>query len=573
MPVSSAREFYKELSSFGDAMPPGPDADKQWLKNAEQDCVRLLTQREDGLVMLYASFRYLLIVSVFVPTSNLDNPDKTELYNARIHTDDAWCIQKAYGGGQGHRMYLEPPLNFGGDHPLQGAEPIVFRRSFDGMPGFPTQIEISQKLVHALGLHFVQQRNAFCRLDREGDIEEVIHVFQDEGTGNFDNRACVLINSKALSEYMAVGNFSLFRKFDITRFPPDGSFSNWDSDVQRWSQERPDLFYNAGQSAEEASYIHGGQILRPDVTLDQLIDRWKRENDPNARKYESFIIHDWKNDRVVEWSSAPNALSNYFTKSEKPFELSPAYFRPEVLTKYKADPDKYELRDQSIACRNSWYLKTYDLNKAGQVHTYIIYLQNLPYREQQHWKLYNEPPEGGLSKRAIETDFKGEWSSEEDPLQSLRHAVDKLDRDSPKWWSRRGQELQSRVHYPITTSSKEWADELQSLDQMLVEGFVATELRNPAKLGASIERDWRSLRIIQELLRSRGFANAADIVAPLRYLHHLRSKVPGHHTSERKQLEEEAFEKHGSLAAHFRQLCSDCSASFAAIIEALHEMR
>jgi hypothetical protein len=561
----TARDLYKKLSSFG--MIPSGDASKAWLTSAEQDGVALLTEQESDLVILYASFRHLWIISLFAPTSNLQHPNKDDLYNARIQPDDTWCIQRVWGGGQGHTIYLEPPVEFGKGHPLNNSEPIVFRRSFDGMANYFSPIEISQKLVHSLNLHFMPERNAFCRLDSEGDIYEVIYIFQDKGTDNFDSRALVLIDQKVLAEYMAVGDFALFRKFDVTRFRL-GSFSRWEEGSRHF--EAPDLFYYLGLSDGTASYIHGGQILRSTVTVDQLIEEWKREEDPNARNYEIFKIHDWKNKRYVEWSSSPSELSNYFTKSEKPFEISPAFFSPEVLTKYKANPDKYDLDDRSITCRNSWYLKTYDVNEAGQVHTYIGYLQSLPYKEQQHWRLYNEWPKSGLSKRAIETDFEGKWASDADPLESLRYSVEELDINPPPWWSSRGADVRNRVHYPVTTSSKEWADELLSLDQMLVEGFVATELKKIAtESGIKIENQWQSLKTIQELLRARGYASADELVAPLRQLHHLRNKITGHRTDERAKLEAEAFKEYGSYRAHFQALCTQCDKSLSAVMAAL----
>jgi len=72
---------------------------------------------------------------------------------------------------------------------------------------------------------------------------------------------------------------------------------------------------------------------------------------------------------ITEISCNPTCLANYFTKSDLPFEISPAFFRPEVLLRYKSDPDKYELTIRSISCRDAWYLQTYDINDAGQVHT------------------------------------------------------------------------------------------------------------------------------------------------------------------------------------------------------------
>jgi hypothetical protein len=559
------RQFFERLSA-ANVIPPG-GASKEWLLGAERDGVRLLKEERD-CVILYASFQSLLIISIFGRASNLANPDKDKLYNSSFYVDEAWCIQKAWGGGQGHRMYLEPPLDFPEGHPLHSAEPIVFRRPFDGMSNYDTPIELSQKLVHSLGLHFIAERSAYCRLNSEGDLE-IIQVFYDAVTGDFDrSRTLVLMKAKPLAEFMAVGGYGLYRKFDLTRFVP-GSFSQWVS-AERHFDAR-DLFYNSGLSGGNASYIHGGQVLRPNVTVEELIEEWKREDDPNVRQYETFKIHDWKNDRLVEWSCAPSELSNYFTKSDKPFEISPAFFSPNVLTKYKADPDKYDLGDRSITCRNAWHLKTFDINEAGQVHTYIGYLQNLPFKEQQHWKLYNEWPKARISKRAFDTDFKGEWTSESDPLQSLRYAVSELDRDPAPWWRVRGSQVRDRVHYPVTTSSKEWADELLALDQMVVEGFVATELRKLANAsGVKFETSWQSLKLIQEILRTKDSLTADQIVEPLKELHHLRSKVPGHHTGERAKLEADALREHGSLTAHFRSLCARCQEAFDQVVTTLN---
>jgi hypothetical protein len=97
--------------------------------------------------------------------ANLADPDKDELYNSSFYIDEAWFLQRSWGGGEGARMFLEPPLDFPVGHPLHHAEPIVFRRQFEGMSNYESSLELSQKLVHSLGLHFMA--DAKCVLSSE----------------------------------------------------------------------------------------------------------------------------------------------------------------------------------------------------------------------------------------------------------------------------------------------------------------------------------------------------------------------------------------------------------------------
>jgi hypothetical protein len=67
------------------------------------------------------------------------------------------------------------------------------------------------------------------------------------------------------------------------------------------------------------------------------VQAWKDEESGANHQYATFKIFDRKNNRNVETSCAPGSITNYFTKNDLPWEISPAFFRPEVLTRYKAD--------------------------------------------------------------------------------------------------------------------------------------------------------------------------------------------------------------------------------------------
>lgn len=65
------------------------------------------------------------------------------------------------------------------------------------------------------------------------------------------------------------------------------------------------------------------------------------------------------------------------------------------------------LEERSITCRNAWDLPTFDINEAGQVHTYICYLAKLPYEDQLYWKSFNEWPRGPFPSAPTKPTSKG----------------------------------------------------------------------------------------------------------------------------------------------------------------------
>jgi hypothetical protein len=543
----------------------------EWLLGAEDaiDFLKDNAQRDE--FVLYANAGAVLIHGVLAPNDQVSPADEGDLLRSMIMPDDSWCIQKAWGGGEGHRIYLEPPLSHPGCNSLVGGEKLIFRRPFIGVVDGPAPVELSQKLVHCLGLYWLDERSAYCRLDKQGDIEDVIRVIWLKGAGAGPGDVVITILIKELATYMAIANMSLVLKFDFTRFDPK-AFGGWDQERQAHMRSASDLFYNTGRSAN-ASYVHGCMILRPTVTVDELVQAWKDEEDPKKKQYATFKIVDWKNKRLVETSCAPEFLSNYFQTSDKPFEISPAFFRPEVLTRFKNDPEKYDLQDRSIHCRNAWYLKTYDINEAGQVHTYIGYLADLPYEEQRYWQSFNEWPKGTISKRAFETDFRGEWSSEYDPLQSLKYKIRQLDEISPPWWKARGDELSDAARYPVTDSVSEWGDEILALDQFLVEGFLPKPLQKLVQdAGRTIDKQWKSVRLLQDYLEARGASpdEARATMEPLAKLHSLRSVLKGHAApTNRSAALKRARTEHGTLRAHFRALAEGCDQALTTILHAL----
>ncbi|MEJ1164743.1 hypothetical protein V9K97_13635 [Variovorax sp. CCNWLW186] len=540
----------------------------QWLVGAEDSVEFLKQNAKNEEIVIYAGGPAALIHGVLAPLQQVTPADQQDLMNHFVGTDETWVIQKSFGGGEGHRVYLEAPLASGKS--LTGGEKLIYQRTFHGVHKGERPIELSQKFVHALDLHFVEERNAYCRLDSRGDIKDVIRIIRVDLAPGSEKLVAVTILAEDLSKYMALADLALVLFFDFTRYSP--GFGGW-GDHDRINRKAPDLFYHGG-GIQNASYVHGRMIVRSAITVQDLVAEWEEESSPTREKeYATFKIFDRKNNREVETSCAPESLSNYFQESELPWEISPAFFRPDVLHRFKADPEKYSLDDRSITCRNAWYLKSYDINEAGQVHAYIGDLARLPIEEQRYWQSFNEWPNGTISKRAYENDILGEFSSEYDPLNLLKYKIGKLNAAPPDWWQTRSAAHMDAARYPATDSVLEWANEIMAFDQMLVEGFQPRPLRKLLESkGQKADAGWGSLRVISELVVVSGNTvdEAKALMTPLSRLHALRSILKAHSSVTEKEKEErQARATHGTLRAHFKNLAAQCDRSFDEIMRTL----
>jgi hypothetical protein len=182
-----------------------------------------------------------------------------------------------------------------------------------------------------------------------------------------------------------------------------------------------------------------------------------------------------------------------------------------------------------------------------------------------YWKSFNEAPKGPISRRAIQTDFEGKWDLDYDPLQSLRRALSELDERQVSWWTLRESSLLEKIHYPVTNAADEWARELHTLDKLVIEGFAMDYLRaRAASLGRTLESQWRSLKLLEEVLRGLGSDDdqIRAIVGPLRELNWLRNKISGHASGrEAQQTKAEVLKKHKTYPSHFRNLCAQCDSA------------
>jgi len=543
------------------SMPSEKEDFQEWV--SQKDVVDFLVHdTSDDDIILHASAKTLLLNTVLVPKNELFESDPHEMISWD-YNNTGWSI---YSGGGRKKSWVEPPLKSCKPEVLGKGEVLIFKRNFYGVRGRENYIEVSEKLMQVMDLHYMHELNSWCKLDKNGDLDEIIKIHKLEKEGK-EYGTVVSIRFSVLAEYCYLTETAVLRLFDVDRIDY-ANFTSWDSSPEEILAERG--VFGKRKVMSNASYFKGVQAFVPrhDERYGDTLEE---------QQYVSFIAQDWKNKRIEEISCAPSAIDNYFTDSNKPFELTPAFFNAEVILKYKSDTDKYALEERSITSRAGWSLKSYDINEAGQIHTYLGYLQKLPYSEQLHWKQYNEKPKAAISERALESDFKGNWIEFCNPVEKLKRKLDELDFKGTTWWIMKNRAVKQSLHSVYSKSVDEWKEEILRLDQVLIEGLVKKPLKFKAKsLGQTPSDNDRELKLVELCLIGCGFdaEDARNILTPWHDAHNLRSVLKGHISGQTaEQIRKDAIKNFGSLRNHFNDLCERCVESLCVIINALEENR
>ncbi len=534
-----------------DEAPSDPQDFSRWLQGGAHIAFLQENASADELVV-FASGEHTFINAVVVPDERLSPIDRKDLmgWNFNAHRSIASIVSSR------DDAWIERGLTGTASDTLDGGVQLIFGRVFEEWRGpGRSYIELHQEYAHLAGIHWRPERRAYCRFNKHGDLEQVVSITTREDKGS--NIALATFKWEPLEEYLAAGNASLVRMFDIPLYRTAG-FSGWSNEPPQDVQLSDELFFR--QRIEgPASYMRGVQIIRPRRPKKVIFPAWgARKKDD--KQYAEFIAHDWRNKCVTKISTDPATTTNYFEAAGNslPFELSPAFFRPDVLLKYKADREKYTVSERDVSCRAAWHLSGIDVNEAGQVHAYIVYLRSLPYAEQMHWLGYNEAPKAGISQRAITTDFKGEFSNDLDPLSELLGVIRRWNDGKTSWWTLRDENLLDRINTPITASRDEWADAFMELSKLVVEGFETKPIR--AKLDAAqvpYDKDDKTITLLEKMLNRGKPASDAEKLTGLRAVQYVRTKAKGHvGGSDGDQLVQDVLLEHETFANHFRSVCA-----------------
>jgi hypothetical protein len=126
--------------------------------------------------------------------------------------------------------------------------------------------------------------------------------------------------------------------------------------------------------------------------------------------YQEFIIDTDPHGKSIKYTCNPDKLANYFGKNpDSPHYLTPVFFRPEVLSKYYAEPQKYSVEDGYLRCGGLWGLRI-DNDHSDYLVVFLGDLgRDLSENEHSYWLSFNIPPEGRqISETNLQRSFLAE---------------------------------------------------------------------------------------------------------------------------------------------------------------------
>ena len=539
----------RERITLLDTLPKNHSDYATWVKAVGH--LGLLRDNVKDELVVFAAGKHTLIHAVAVSEDNLRSLDR----NMLLHWGgNPYSPCASYGRDKegNFKIYRDVPL--WRHESLSDVRQLVFGRELEGSKD-GSQYEILQEYAHLADIHWRPEQHAYCRFDELGDWEHVVSVTQDVNP----RLDLVTFKRQQLDQFLMVSNSALVRTFEFQLYPFDGSV-NWTADRETVTEDTS-FFYNRIIEVDKAGHYRGVQIIYPSPSSIRLLSQAiSGQTTRKESEYAEFTALDWRHKRIADISTSPSATTNHMVpENDSPYALSPAFFRAEVLSKYKNDPDKYTIDEEhrSISCRGSWYLRSYDVNEAGQIHAYIYDLQHLPYREQQYWKSFNEKPKANISQRSVANDFEGIFFDSTTPLEDLRSIVRRWSEMKVQWWQLREIGLVENIHVP--NNRNEWAQSFSNLDKLIIGGFnsdvVLYTLKTMGKDQAKYKKD-KSILLMEKVLVHQGVLATGTRLDGLRTVRLIRDKCGAHpRGSDAIALEKKAEEEYGSHSAHFEAVC------------------
>ena len=402
-------------------------------------------------------------------------------------------------------------------------ESIVHQRDFYGIKS--NYVELCEEFRFLNNLYHNINENKYYAVLENGEVEEASRI---------ENQRDVYIKLSYLIRYATAKQMAILLFFDI-KAEIEGTLSENGLTEFTDTVKNKNIFYEiSGQNlrgvGKNYSYsrLIGKKILYP-----QSVEKCGYWPYDKKTEYEEFCIGINEDGTEKMYTSDPSKLSNYFGANPgAPHQLTPVFFKKEVLQKYYARPETYSIGDGYLRCQGLWMLYI-DNNHKDCISVYLGDLgQQLPHQEQLHWKSYNILSEESISDVAFKRDF---LASFEVPQVSDLKFKSIFTSFNKKWIARYGWELflplseddeynLKSLRIPLNDSQEEFDHQVLSLVKTIIDSLNEKEIEKQITQSGEL----KGISKLKKWFEKLQLSDYEPHIKFLRNLQELRSSGTGH---------------------------------------------
>jgi hypothetical protein len=276
--------------------------------------------------------------------------------------------------------------------------------------------------------------------------------------------------------------------------------------------------------------LRGKQIVLPlAATPEELTNRH-----PVEQRYPHYIIDtDPESGKPVTASCDPDQLADHRADRDGPQYLTRVYFMPAALSRYTAQPSRYQIGAGRLAYNGLWSLPI-GTNPEGLVEAYLGDLgQRLPATERDYWVSFNTAPVGGRDELRYRRDILNQWiDGPPEPVRDVFAARARFERamtallEEPVFnaWEDADQVAFEGLYLPNTDEQAETDQLIMRLAKGIVDYLNVNALR---KLPGVTDLKQASINCLEDWVLKRN-ADVAELVTPIRTVQRLRSTGAAH---------------------------------------------
>lgn len=448
----------------------------------------------------------------------------------KILADAGWDVRK--GEGIPGFVMSGDEVSYYRSASLPEFEPLVILQEFFGV--VPDVVNISEDFRYLMRLWLDDKSGNYYQIQEDGGKELVVRISGER----------IEIRTPVLKRYLAARQLDAVMYIDSNVSADfDGelsALSDLDTDVisaERLTCLSRNVWRDSSQRSRVWTRLLAKRILEHPSREKCGIWPW---DDIAPDEYPEFIIGENDSGEAISWTCSPESLRNYHGKNpDAPHYLTPVYFKPEVLKRYYED-DGYEVRDGYLSCGSQWGVSI-DNGCLGYVSVFLGDIgRDIPQSHWNHWKAYNTPPLGGMSKSAILRSYFNQSVASDNPEHKFKRAFTDLQDEWEEVWGwrlhRKGEGLDAgvlaRLHIPVNESETEFRT--QSLNLAL----IMVDLLNEKCLNQEISKvsGERGIDKLRRFLEINEYEYVERDVSLLKKVYQMRSRFVAHSSGVQGQV-------------------------------------